>query len=999
MKIKELHLRNIASIEKADIDFENDLNDAITGDPAQVFLISGDTGAGKSVILDGISMALYKNTPRICGVANQKNNKFTNLEGLSLQVNAIEQYTRLGISPKDECYSEVVFIGNDRAEYRARLSLGILMGKTDSTGKRPLKYREPAWEVHRGSEEWTKSEAGEIILKAIGLSFEQFSRMAMLAQGQFAAFLTGGKKERESILEQLTDTEIFSRYGEAIGNIFAKAKIDRDTLQTSYDTESRHTLPQDEVDRLTEEKKTLEAEKKELDEREGKNEETIKLVEDLLKGREEAEREEANKARLEAVVADRKYQSAKTLFTDWDATSTERQRLNDRNVSERKLREEEDKIKGQEVLFTTISADLEARRAALKAMGNPQDAVNAKQDEINKLNTQRNNLNPSKINADIESINGSINTLTSISEKEKSISNKANELNALADEIKNSEKIADEYKQKLDNAECAYKAAKQKYDEANASYTTMSASVDDTLTNIRKRLYNEHTDTCPLCGSHIANILSEEDFRNILSPLEEKQQASEKAFKDAEGIRDEAKSTLDKFAGALNTKKKQRDYESRKLAADRQALATEAAKFGIDVHEPLAGQIASLRGSFQQRLTDLNALQQQAEKLQQAIGKASEEKKPLDAALQLYNSDSQTINTIEQTRNAILAQYPKWDNAVVPKPYSCGNITAEWNNLYNNVMKVTAEATSLNGIVISCNEVLDKYFASSGKTAEDLTALSSRANEIAPARDFVKETDEQLKSTSDAHSKALDSIGNALSKLGIDEDKNAPQLQGLLTLRAELKKRNDEIVGRVNVIKSQLSQNAANLSKLSGIEVKLNSAKYRAFKWEKLNNTFGGNRFRTLVQTYILRPLLNNANIYLEKITDRYRLTCSEENEQLAILVQDRYNKDQIRSATVLSGGERFMISLALSLALSSLNRPDLNVDTLFIDEGFGTLDQKNLNSVMDTLEKLREIAGESGRRVGIISHREELDERIPVQIHVRKKGEGRSIVETICRG
>ena len=151
-----------------------------------------------------------------------------------------------------------------------------------------------------------------------------------------------------------------------------------------------------------------------------------------------------------------------------------------------------------------------------------------------------------------------------------------------------------------------------------------------------------------------------------------------------------------------------------------------------------------------------------------------------------------------------------------------------------------------------------------------------------------------------------------------------------------------------------------------------------------------------LVQTYILRPLLKNANIYLERITDRYRLTCSEDNEQLSILVLDRYNKDQIRSVTVLSGGERFMISLALSLALSSLNRPDMNVNILFIDEGFGTLDEKNLDSVMQTLETLQEIAGESKRRVGIISHREELDERIPVKIRVRKKGDGRSRVEIV---
>ena len=113
MKIKELHLRNIASIEKADIDFESGLNDIVNGSPASIFLISGDTGAGKSVILDGISMALYKKTPRIIDVQNKTNNNFTDDQGDSISINSIEQYTRLGISYKDECYSEVAFEGND----------------------------------------------------------------------------------------------------------------------------------------------------------------------------------------------------------------------------------------------------------------------------------------------------------------------------------------------------------------------------------------------------------------------------------------------------------------------------------------------------------------------------------------------------------------------------------------------------------------------------------------------------------------------------------------------------------------------------------------------------------------------------------------------------------------------------------------------------------------------------------------------------------------------
>ena len=234
----------------------------------------------------------------------------------------------------------------------------------------------------------------------------------------------------------------------------------------------------------------------------------------------------------------------------------------------------------------------------------------------------------------------------------------------------------------------------------------------------------------------------------------------------------------------------------------------------------------------------------------------------------------------------------------------------------------------------------------------------------------------------------------AMQALHAEQEEQLPEPAGLAEIKSALSLKNEQLVGLRGSIAGKLAENSENVRLLAAREAELAAATAVYERWNLLNKYFGGTRFRTLVQTHILKPLLANANIYLERITDRYRLTCSEENEQLSILVLDRYNKDQIRSAAVLSGGERFMISLALSLALSSLNRPDMNVNILFIDEGFGTLDAKSLESVMSTLERLQEIAGESNRRVGIISHREELDNRIPTRIRVVKKGEGRSRVE-----
>jgi len=162
--------------------------------------------------------------------------------------------------------------------------------------------------------------------------------------------------------------------------------------------------------------------------------------------------------------------------------------------------------------------------------------------------------------------------------------------------------------------------------------------------------------------------------------------------------------------------------------------------------------------------------------------------------------------------------------------------------------------------------------------------------------------------------------------------------------------------------------------------------------WILLNQLIGdgtGKKFSNYAQNLTLMHLLTRTNARLESLTDRYLLTFKPEQEDL--LVIDTYQGDTMRAVKTLSGGETFLISLALALSLSDFASQNVQLQSLFIDEGFGTLDQETLDMAMNTLEKLQY---NSGKRIGIISHVESLKERIHTQIKVLKNARGYSDIE-----
>jgi DNA repair exonuclease SbcCD ATPase subunit len=1056
MIIKELHIRNIASIEKADINFEKDLNEAYTGTPAPIFLISGDTGAGKSVILDAIALALYKTTPRLSGVNNSKNNVYFNTLGEKIRVASIQQYTRLGIAPDDDCYSEVVFEGNDKRTYTIRLTLGLSKSRKKVEGSPVIKYRNPEWSLEVDGQAYSKEDdIKALIQESVGLSFDQFSRMAMLAQGEFASFLTGDKEKRETILERLTNTKHFSDYGNAISSLHKQAKGRMLSCEDACKLEKGHIMKEEDLALLLQEKQDLDKQKAELTESSRvlgeqigqltlieANQKAIGDAQTLLTRLEDVTALQATFATLAADLADREGQLGKlneAIKEDeqWLEARKEQDALYAK-VGEYLLQLDQLKEKAAEIerlAGTKKSAEdqVKALQAALDAAKKQAkqalEAVESKQKAIDAKIQERNALKPAEINQELEKLRKERSGLEQLQDDILKYNEVYQQYQDLLAEIEDEKKKLATLQEDLKKKDDAFKLAKSTYDRANAQYVTMGSSIDDAMVTLRQRLAQEHAKTCPLCGQGIEHdLLTTDDFKHIITPLEEEKDRCKKAMDEAEKQRDAAKTAYDTAKGTLDTKSQHAARQQEENKKEHQRIVDVADSLHLDREQKYPAQIEARLTAIGKETEALTLSSQKAETLQREINTLLEEKKPLEKAkndaeaaqqkaAKAFEDNEKAIkdcgtriteaetkkNELSTTLSAALKPiYPDWADDIdttktrldaAAKEYKTVKTRRDDKATQAQHTKVLIDGIrNLKGSIVEKHPDWDVAYPAAAHPSADI------AREWSTLLTDVSQNLSDIASQHTAIANAQKAIQEALAKLNVEKEEDRPEKTALEEQKGTLDTNLETVVGRLGAIQNQIEENDRNKEKVEQAQKDLEEAQTILKKWDVINDYFGGTRFRTLVQTFVLRPLLNNANLYLQKITKRYELTCSEENEQLSILVLDNDNKKQVRSATLLSGGERFMVSLALSLALSSLNRPDLNVNILFIDEGFGTLDEKSLDSVMETLGKLQDIAGLKERRVGIISHRTELEERLPVQIRVEKRGEGRSQV-TILNG
>jgi len=190
-------------------------------------------------------------------------------------------------------------------------------------------------------------------------------------------------------------------------------------------------------------------------------------------------------------------------------------------------------------------------------------------------------------------------------------------------------------------------------------------------------------------------------------------------------------------------------------------------------------------------------------------------------------------------------------------------------------------------------------------------------------------------------------------------------------------------------IRTQLEQYDGQVRQQQVIAEAIAKQKKEFAKWEKLHALIGsadGKKFRVFAQGLTFETLVVQANRHLRAMSDRY-LLARDKASPLDLDIVDNDQAGEIRTTKNLSGGERFIVSLALALGLSGMASHNIRIDSLFLDEGFGTLDPETLETALETLASLRR----EGKIIGIISHIPALKERIPVQIQVEKIGGGRS--------
>lgn len=986
MKILAIRGRNLASLEG---DFEIDF----TVEPllsAGIFAISGPTGAGKSTLLDTMCLALFARTPRT-DQAKENNVKLQDVSNEQLSQSDPRFLLRRGTSSG---FAEVDFMALNGHRYRTRWSVARARDKENGRLQNP---RLALYNLDKEEEEQgTRSDLQARIIDLIGLTFEQFTRSVLLAQNDFSTFLKAEQGEKASLLEKLTGTELYSAISRQIFERNARAKEVFDLIQTRI--QGIELLTDEEENdlrtRLAGTEKELQRVEKAKAEQQALQE-AVRSIEQQITIRQRQQKEAADKlvhatelltvARHEYEKGVEEQQQSETRFKSLQQEILQARKLDIQlDTAIRDLSHSEQQLKN--VMLRKEEAEKKYQAAVLRRRQGAEEIarLTAWRERYKKKERIAEQLSALLLHLDAASA-----TRSGMDAAVRSIETLRQEMAALNKQLSDLQQTSANKQQALKRAEADYRNLEEELKAVDApaldkqieklrqereqlliEQARLEASGN--IKDLRGRLQDGQP--CPVCGSthhpfanqvpvapvsaltlqlqdlsnkketYVAHTRHLTRLQQQLLQLHKELADSEAACKEMAGKQQLAASRQEREEAIV---KEQSTLLTQSLsAADLLFGNSEWQKAWLQNPETFRKTLTDFARQWHENIEKLHQLERQ-ESAQKAECESLASflpslEKQAEESGQLHEKNRAAFSSLQAERKKLL------------NGRSADSVEQEYirrmEELKERLKKLSATQTEQSGIADQTRGIADQI-------AKDLTEASA---------DLLRRKAALDKWTADY----LDSSGG----------------EPLEVILSRYTQEKTELAFR-------LRTQTENKAKVSGLQEELNVRRTESERWAKLNELAGsadGAKFRRIAQGYTLDILLNYANVQLRELTRRYRL--ERVPETLALQVIDRDMCDEVRTVHSLSGGESFLVSLALALGLSSLSSNRMRVESLFIDEGFGSLDAETLRVAMDALESLRT----QGRKIGVISHVQEMTERIPVRICVNRAGNGRSFLEVL---
>ena len=953
MKLQKLTIHNIASIEDAVIDFEaQPLVDS------EVFLITGKTGAGKSTILDAICLALFANTPRLFGTQMQGDTK----DGKD-DVTIKDPRQLMRRNTGEACVT-LTFTGSNGVHYEAQWKVwrsrnrptGSLQGKSWS-----LKNLDTNYTIERNDVE-IRTE----IKAAIGLDFNQFCRTTMLAQGEFTKFLNSKDDEKAAILEKITGVSIYTQIGAKVYEITnQKRRLWEDAKQLVSNTQ---TLSEEEIARKKEEIAAYETQYQEVK----KQYETDKKKCDWLK--KDAELTEKTKKATEesekaaAVTHSDEFKKEEGLVSKWQATIDVRNWLTARNNASKNV-----EVRKNE--YARHQGTIDAENKKLTETLNPAFDKSCKEAETAKVLFERQQvavrfqeenlaaLNLSALRKQHEegkdlllNIKAAYELLSFLAEAKEKVENARQALVTSLASIEENKKKIELYPAKIHDAEVKMNTCKELLDK-------QKDTIDKFAQTMRQKLHVG--DRCPVCRQEIVSKLPhEERLAELVASLTSSFKEAEKEYTTIVAEKNKLDAEVKTASQAWQRDKDNLDKDKTVENVEKKLVAACKA-CGIElIDDQVRFVLKSLKNKTELAQSELEGKIKDGEQKEKEV---KELRKVLDSLRSEWDAKK---GVVDANRQAVEA---------------CKHRIAVAKELGEAKLK---DVQQLTATIEENQKLLDEFYAGhEGITEDVLTALNAYSAQVISNKNETLEKSRRNELTQKT-------LLQAVIKQQEEHQQNKPEYaEGDTTEVLEARvQESDQQMTESNVRKGALCQelksDEENKKRLGALMADEKNKESEYQKWSRMNQLIGdatGSKFRKIAQSYVLTSLIHSANSYMKTLTDRY--TLKVEPGTFVISIEDAYQGYVSRAASTISGGESFLVSLSLALALSDIGQ-QLSVDTLFIDEGFGTLSGEPLQNAINTLRSLHT---KSGRHVGIISHVEELQERIPIQIQVIQEGNNSS--------